>query len=66
MTDELLKEDLIQTMMSRPTRAEAKVLAGRIVNLIVDMVKEITEKAIEEHVTCDLHKWYNQGGNSNV
>ncbi len=66
MTDELLKQDLIQTMMSRPTRTEAEVLAGRVVDLIVDMAKEIAEKAVEEHVTCDLHKWYNTEGNSNV
>ncbi len=52
---DLLKEDLVQTAMRHHTRAEAEVLANRVVDLIADMAKEIAEKAVEEHSTCYLH-----------
>ena len=54
-TYDLLKEDLIQAAIRHHTREEAEVLAGRVVDLIVDLAKEIAEKAAEEHSTCYLH-----------
>jgi len=54
-TYDLLKEDLVQAAMRHHTREEAEVLAGRVVDLIADMAKEIAEKAVEEHATCYLH-----------
>ncbi len=55
MTYELLKEDLIQTMTSRPTRVEAEVLAGRIVDLIYDAAKEVTEDIVVDHIRTFEH-----------
>ena len=55
-TYDLLKEDLVQAAIRHHSRAEAEVLAGRVVDLITDMAKEIAEKAVEEHSTCYLHK----------
>ena len=52
---DLLKEDLTQAVMRHHTRAEAEVLAGRIIDLIADMAKEIAEKAVEEHATSYKH-----------
>ncbi len=52
---DLLKEDLVQVALRHHTRAEAETLAGRVVDLMVDMAKEIAEKAVEEHSTCYLH-----------
>ena len=37
-TTNLLKQDFVQGMMSRPTRAEAEVLANRVVDLMSDMI----------------------------
>ena len=52
---ELLKEDLVQAAIRHHTRAEAEVLANRVVDLITDMAKEIAEKAVEEHATSYIH-----------
>ena len=49
MHRELLQEDLIQGMMSRPTRTEAKVLASRIVDLIAEMAEDIATDILTEH-----------------
>ncbi|KKK89773.1 hypothetical protein LCGC14_2729760 [marine sediment metagenome] len=57
---EMMKEDLIAVQMSRPTRLEAARIANRVTDAIADMAKGIAEKAVEEHLTCDLHKWYDK------
>ena len=46
---ELLQEDLIQGMMSRPARTEAKVLASRIVDLIAETAEDIAINILTEH-----------------
>ena len=40
-TTDLLKQDFVQGMMSRPTRAEAEVLANRVVDLMSDMIHAV-------------------------
>jgi len=50
-TYDLLKEDLVQAAIRHHTREEAEVLAGRIVDLIADMAKEIAEDVLAEHIT---------------
>ncbi len=55
MTNELLKQDLISMMTSRPTRAETEVLAGRIVDLIYDAAQEITENILTDHCSVFDH-----------
>lgn len=54
-TYDLLKEDLVQAAIRHHTKVEAEVLAGRVVDLITDMAKEIAEKAVEEHATSYKH-----------
>ena len=48
-TYDLLKEDLIQTAIRHHTREEAEVLAGRVTDLIVEMVEKIVIEAMDEH-----------------
>ncbi len=55
MTNELLKQDLIVMMTYRPNRAEAEVLAGRIVDLIYDAAQEITENILTGHCSVFDH-----------
>jgi len=50
-TYDLLKEDLVQAAIRHHTRKEAEVLAGRVVDLIADMAKEIAEDVLAEHIT---------------
>ena len=54
-TYDLLKEDLVQVAIQQHTRMETELLAGRLVDLIADMAKEIAEKAVEEHTTDYFH-----------
>ena len=46
---ELLRQDLIKMMISRPTRAEAEILAGQVIDSLSDMMKEVAEKAVDDH-----------------
>ena len=55
-THELLKEDLIAMMISRPTRTEAENLAGRIVDLIYDAAKEVTQDIVVDHIRVYDHR----------
>ena len=48
-TNDLLKQDFVQGMMSRPTRVEAEVLANRVVDLISDMITETVEQRMDEN-----------------
>ncbi len=57
MTNELLKQDLIAMMTSRPTRTEAEILAGRIVDLFYDAAQEITENILIEHCSLFDHDY---------
>lgn len=52
---ELLKQDFISMMMSRPTRTEAEELATRAVDGIADAVKEIVDTAISNHNNGYMH-----------
>ncbi len=46
---ELLRQDLIKMMISRPTRAEAEIVAGQVIDSLSDMMKEVAEKAVDDH-----------------
>lgn len=59
-TYDLLKEDLIQAAIRHHTREETEVLAGHVVDLVIEMAKEIAKKAVEEHAAGFLH---DLGGN---
>ncbi len=56
MTNELLKQDLIVMMMRQPNRAEADDLAGRIVDLIYDAAKEVTQDIVVDHIRVYDHR----------
>ncbi len=56
MTNVLLKQDLIAMMMRRPNRAEADILAGRIVDLIYDAAKEVTQDIVVDHIRVYDHR----------
>ncbi len=63
-TNELLQLDLITMMTSRPTRAEAEVLADRVVGLIYDAIQEVTVNILIEHIRTFDH--FSLKGNPNV
>ena len=45
---DLLKEDLLMMMRSRPTRGEAEVMAGRIINSLEKVIDEKIESYVGE------------------
>ncbi len=56
-TYDLLKEDLIQVAVRHHTRAEAEVLAGRIVDLIAEMAEDIATNILQEHCSTFDHNF---------
>ncbi len=55
MKKDLLKQDFIQGMASRLTRTEAEVIANRVVDLLEEMIEDMTVKLLIEHCSTYDH-----------